>query len=159
MEEHREIRFKELKTKLIERGYRTKSIDESISKVKSLREDVLEKVERVHTQNKRVRAVFKFDQRLPDLSNILRTNWKTLVEDDNRLLEVFREPPMVCYKSGRNVRETSCQARLPPKRMRLAEDGFKRCMQPKCRLCPFTGLRNCKESPSQPLRGGGADKG
>ena len=74
MEEHREIRFKELKTKLIERGYRTKSIDESISKVKSLRrEDVLEKVERVHTQNKRVRAVFKFDQRLPDLSNTLRT--------------------------------------------------------------------------------------
>jgi hypothetical protein len=88
-----------------------------------------------------VRAVFKFDQRLPDLSNILRTNWKTMVEDDSRLLEVFTEPPMVCYKRGRNVRETLCQARLPPGRMRRAEEGFKRCMQPKCRLCPYTGLR------------------
>jgi hypothetical protein len=42
MEEHRKIRFKELTANLIERGYRTKSFDDSISKVKSLRrEDIL----------------------------------------------------------------------------------------------------------------------
>lgn len=143
MEEHREIRFQELKIKLLERGYRNKSIDETINKVRDLkREEVLEKVDRGEKQGQsnRVRAVFKFDQRLPNLSTIMRNTWKTMVGDDNRLLQVFPEPPMVCYRRGRNVRDILVQARLPPARIRRHEDGFKRCMLPSCRLCPYTGL-------------------
>ena len=72
----------------------------------------------------------------------MRTNWQTMVNDDNRLLTVYPEPPMVCYRRGRNIRETLCQATLPPGRMRRHADGFKRCMLPRCRLCPYTCLRH-----------------
>jgi hypothetical protein len=131
LEEQREIGFQELKIKLLERGYRSRSIEDSISKVKTLRRgDVLKRVERntEENQNQRLRAIFKFDQRLPNLSKIMHTNWQTLLSDDSRLLSVFPEPPMVCYKRGRNLREILCQARLPPGRLGRHEDGFKRCL-------------------------------
>ena len=143
-EEQREIRFKELKIKLLERGYRSRSIEDFISRVKNLRrEDVFQRVVRAseENQNRRVRAIFKFDQRVPNLSKIMHKNWQTMLSDDSRLKSVFPEPPMVCYKRGRNLREILCQARLPPGRLGRHEDGFRMCMQPNCRLCPYTGLR------------------
>ena len=39
------------------------------------------------------------------------------------------------------MRETLCQARLPPARLSRQEPGFQRCKRAKCRLCPFTNLR------------------
>ena len=89
----------------------------------------------------RVRAVFRYNRRLPDVSSILRKNWKTMVSDKIRLLKVFPEPPMVCFTRGKNLREEICQAKLPPIRLaRPVEDGFKRCGRSKCRLCPYTNL-------------------
>ena len=82
------------------------------------REDVLERVVKVETKSSRVRAVFKYDKRLPNLSAIFTRNWQTMTDDDQRLKEVFPEPPMVCFRRGKNVRETLCQAKLPPPRMR-----------------------------------------
>ena len=108
LEEQRKVRFHELKTRLMERGYRSRSIDESISKVRTLRsEDVLDRIRSEEPQSNAncVSAVFKYAKRLPSLSSIMRNNWQTMVEDDTRLLEVFPEPPMVCYRLGRNVRE------------------------------------------------------
>ena len=64
-----------------------------------------------------------------------------MLSDDSRLKSLFPKPPMVCYKRVRNLREILCQARLSPQRLRRHEDGFKRCMLPYCRLCPYTGLR------------------
>ena len=32
-----------------------------------------------------------------------------MVDDDQRLLEVFPDPPMVCFRRVRNVRETSAK--------------------------------------------------
>ena len=40
------------------------------------------------------------------------------------------------------MREEMCRATLPPVRMgRQEEDGFKRCGRGKCRLCPYTNIR------------------
>ena len=58
----------------------------------------------------------------------MRTNWQTMVNNDNRLLSVYPEPLFVRQDS-------------PPGRIRRHEDGFKRSMLPRCRLCPYTGLR------------------
>ena len=52
----------------------------------------------------RVRAVFKFDRRLPNLDSIFRTIWQIMVKDDQRLLGAFPEPPMICFRRGQNVR-------------------------------------------------------
>jgi hypothetical protein len=142
-EELCEQRFVELKERLLERGYRRKIIDNAFDKVKELRrEDILDKVVRENKNSSRVRAVFRYDRRLPDVSTILRRNWKTMVSDDIRLLKVFPEPPMVCFTRGKNLREEVCQAKLPPIRLaRPVEDGFKRCGRGSCRLCPYTNLR------------------
>ena len=141
-QQQQEVRFKELKERMLARGYRERIMDNAIEKVKLLkREDVLQRVDRVDKMVGRVRAVFKFDKRLPDLPAIFKRNWQTMIDDDQRLLAAFPEPPMICFKRGKNVRETLCQARLPPARMRRQEDGFRRCSKPQCRLCPFTNLR------------------
>ena len=141
--ERRDVRLEELKTKLIDRGYRGKVIDSAISRVKQLnRSDILEKVVRVDKSKDRVRAVFRFDMRLPNLSAIFRKNWQTMVSDDLRLQPVYPKPPMICYTRGKNQREELCRAKLPPARSvtgRGKEDGFRRCGRARCRLCPYTG--------------------
>ena len=138
-----ELRFRELKERLQERGYRRRPVEDAIQKVQGLaRDDMLYKVERADKNSNRVRAVFRYDRRLPNISAILIKNWKTMVEDDRRLKDVFPEPPMACFTRGKNIREEVCRAMLPPARMgRQLEDGFKRCGRASCRLCPFTNIR------------------
>ena len=133
----------ELKERLVERGYRSRAVEDSINKVRSVtREAILDKVERDSKNNNRVRAVFRYDRRLPNISAILLKNWKTMTEDDRRLKEVYPDPPMACFTRGKNVREELCRALLPPARMgRQLEDGFKRCGRASCRLCPYTNIR------------------
>ena len=104
-----------------------------------------ERVVREDSSKGRVRAVLKFDKRLPNVSGILGKNWKTMVEDDTRLLAAFPKPPMVCYSRDKNIREELCQAKLPPVRSNMATrqgdavEGFRRCGKSGCRLCPYTG--------------------
>ena len=67
------------------RGCREKMVDNSIDKVKDLRrEDILKKVVQTEKNKNLVRAVFRYDMRLPDVSSILRKNWKIMVSDDIR---------------------------------------------------------------------------
>ena len=134
----------ELKEKLVLRSYRPKMIDNAFEKIRSLdRTTALAKVVRVNENEGRVRAMFRFDMRLPNLSGIFRKNWQLMVAEDVRLKSVFPRPPMVCYTRGDNIRDSLCTAKLPlaRARMRETEEGFKRCGKPSCRLCPFTGLR------------------
>ena len=133
----------ELKDRLMERGYRGRSVEEAINKVRELnREDILQKVTREDKNKNRVRAVFLYDRRLPNISAIMIKNWKTMLTDDSRLKKVFQEPPMVCFRRGKNLREKIVQAKLPPDRFgRPTEQGFKRCGRPKCRLCPYTNIQ------------------
>ena len=66
----------------------------------------------------------------------------TMIDDDGRLLGAFPQSPMVCFQRGKNLRKEICKARLPAGRIRREEeDGFKRCMRPSCRLCPYNGLQ------------------
>ena len=137
-----EQRLEELKEKLLQRDYRQRIIDNAFEKIRVLdRDKTLEKVVRVSDNEKRVRALFQFDLRLPNLSAIFRKNWQLMVSEDIRLKSVFPQTTMVCYTRGKNVREGLCTAKLPPARARLreTEEGFRRCGKPSCRLCPFTG--------------------
>ena len=91
-----EQRLGELKEKILERGYRSKVIDNAIEKVKVLdRNEMLQKVVRNNDNEGRVRGVFKFDKRLPHLSSIFTKNWNIMCGDDIRLRSVFPKPPMI----------------------------------------------------------------
>ena len=59
-------RLQELKERLLERGYRSRVIDNTIEKVQVVdREQMLRKVVRDNKNEGRVRAAFKLDKRLP----------------------------------------------------------------------------------------------
>ena len=89
---------------MVQRGYSARVINKPIEKVKLLkREDVLKRVEKVDRVVGRPRAVFKFDRRLLNLDSIFRTNWQIMVEDEQRLLGAFPEPPIICFRRGKNV--------------------------------------------------------
>ena len=99
-------------------------------------------MERNQSSLDRVRAIFQYDRRLPNLSAIFTKHWRTMVAEDVRLKTAFPQAPMVCYTRGKNVREKLCTAKLPPPRVRLRgdTDGFRRCNKSGCRMCPLTGL-------------------
>ena len=104
-EENFNLRLEELKQLLLERGYRRRGIENSFDRVRQLeRVSVLEKVER-RQQVDRVEAVFRFDKRLPNISGIMKQNWKVMVESDRRLKKVFEHPPLVCFNRTRNNQE------------------------------------------------------
>ena len=129
---------------LIERGYRKNVINSALDRVRQLdRHVMLEKVERNDQREHRVRAVFEYDKRLPNLSGIMRKNWQTMVQEDKRLLKVFPQPPMICYTRPKNIKDRLIRAKLPPIRTRMVtreqEDGFKRCNKSGCKLCSFCG--------------------
>ena len=98
---------------MVKRGYRKKLFNNAIEKVKELeREQVLQKVQSADSQDShRVGAIFRYDKRLPNLSSIFEKDWQTMVDDDQRLLEVFPDPQMVALGG------------LPPARISRHEDG------------------------------------
>ena len=142
-------------------------IESALERVRTLeRSSMLEKVVRQNSEARdRVRAIFKFDRRLPNLSGIFKKTWQVMVNDDKRLLKVFPKPPMICYTRPKNVKDILCRAKLPPARInpRTLEDGFKKCGKG-CKLCPFTGegtnggglvksVRICNTGEDYPIRG------
>ena len=142
-EERFNIRLGELRNLLLERGYRRRVIEAAFEKVKQLeRATTLSRVVREKKED-RVKAIFKFDKRLPDISGIMKRNYEVMVGDDKRLKNVFGAPPMVCYSRGRNNRELLCRAKLPVSRGTMvtrqasSEDGFRRCGKG-CSMCPYT---------------------
>ena len=96
------IRMEELRVRLVARGYKPRCIDNAFKKVDALDQDqILEKVNAAEKNQKRVRAMFTFDKRLPELSVIFNTHWKMMTDEDIRIKFVFKEPSMVCYKRSK----------------------------------------------------------
>ena len=89
----------------------------------------------------------------PALGGILRENWERMVDRDKRLKSVFKKPPMVVNKRGKNLRNILTRAKMPKERggMRTRSDmengkGFKKCNKglgrAECRMCAFAVDRN-----------------
>ena len=73
-----------------------------------------------------------------------------MVHDDVRLLEVpeYKNPAMVVYTRPRNNAEYIIRAKLPQKSEGMVrrsaqarEEGFRRCQEPRCTMCPHTTTR------------------
>ena len=98
-------------------------MDNAFHKVFGLdRQQTLAKITRENEKEGTFRAIFRFHMRLPTGGQFcLRIlGWR------------------LCF-----IITALCTAKLPPARARLREggDGFKICIRPSCRICPFTGLR------------------
>ena len=136
----REKRFAELKQMLLDRDYKSKSIDAAIEKARSVnREDALKKVVTTKSDD-RVVFVTHFDPRLPSITNIVRKHYRSMVSQNMYLSQVFPSAPLIAFKRPKNLRETLIKARVPPTntRPRRVQNGYKKCIRPSCLTCPYS---------------------
>ena len=101
--------IKKFKTNLIERGYPEKLTLETLSEVKLKAE---KKPSHKNKENKRILPfVTQYHPSVPNLKQILIKNWH-FIEQQPRLNEIFREPPIVSYKRGRSLKDILVKAKL-----------------------------------------------
>ena len=63
-----------------------------------------------------------------------------MIELDGRLEKIFPDPPLLCNSRPKNLKDELIRARLPPKERRSKRrklDGFYKCREFGCRLCPY----------------------
>ena len=92
------MRFKELKSMLLEREYPPGIIDAAIAKARAVPRSVaLRRVPRQQT-NTRPAFVVCYDPRLPSIPKITKKHWRSMAAEDKYLESVFPEPPL--YHTG-----------------------------------------------------------
>ena len=92
--------FDDLKSLLISRAYKTKSVEAAIEKVRVIsREEAFQNVTKSKHSDRPV-FVVNFDPRLPSIIGIIRKRWRTMTSDP-RLAEIFPLPPLPSLESFR----------------------------------------------------------
>ena len=83
--------------------------------------------------------VTTYDPRLPDLPAILNKHYRSMVNMDNYLKEVFPYPPMLAYKRPNNIKSFLIKAKVFNNKNRTSQrvlNGMKKCTK-QCPLCPY----------------------
>ena len=93
--ETRDRRLDELKQLLLERNYKKNIINSAIDRAKQIpRKEALKRVNIDKNENRRPVFAVMYDPRLPALPSIVKKHWRTMVESDPHLKEVFPLPPL-----------------------------------------------------------------
>ena len=127
-----------LKSELVSRGYRPRSVQDAFDRVLSLnRDDTLQKVPR--PPNNRVVLSLPFDKRLPDVAGLIRHRHQCLLDSDADARHYMPLPPMTSFTRTKNLRDILIRAKLPPqarRQVRPKQVGFKKCnKRSNCSLC------------------------
>ena len=135
----RDLRLKELKEMLVSREYNPKMIDETIKKAKAIPRTKALRPKPSNKQSGRPIMVTPFDPRLPNIPRIQRKHWRSMVNQDRYLSEVFPDPPLVAFTKQKNIRDFTIKAKVPKithRSGRRSIKGMKKC-QKMCAACPF----------------------
>ena len=135
-----ETRLTELCIDLVSRGYR--SILDSFGRVRKV--SWAEAIMRVHRDREtyqKVRFIFKYDPRLPDIRSTILRSWKVITED-KEMKRVFPNPTMVCYQKVKSLGEMLVRAKLPTRgnsgRGRRGQgESFHPGRQSNCPMCDY----------------------
>ena len=127
-----------LKSELVSRGYRPRSIQDAFDRVLLLdRGETLQKVPR--PPNTRVVLSLPFDKRLPDIASLIHHRHQCLLDSDAEARHYMALPPMISFTRTKNLRDILIRAKLPPparRQMRPKQVGFKKCSKrSNCSLC------------------------
>ena len=135
----REKRFQELKSLLIDREYKEKTINFAIDKARNIpRIFALQKASKLKKTDRPVFAV-TFDPRLPAIPNLQAKHWRAMVAQDSYLAEAFPQPPLTAFKRQKNLRDFLVRAKVPksPKTHPQRQlKGMKKCGK-MCTACPY----------------------
>ena len=126
----REMRLRELKMLLLQRGYNEKCIERALEKAKKVpRKQALRKNKKKEQQKRPVFAV-QFDPRMPSITNLVSKHWRSMTSQNQYLAEVFKEPPLTAFKKQRNIKDHLIRAKVadPPKlRPQRKKNGIVKC--------------------------------
>ena len=89
----------------------------------------------------RINIPIPYNPRLPDYGYIIKQNWNYMVQKNPELKKVMPAPPRVCFRRPKNLRDMLVRAKLPPLAMVSnvkTKQGFRRCMNSRCQVCPYT---------------------
>ena len=128
----------ELKELLLERKYKKNIIQSAISRAKEIpRKKALKRVKIDKNEKRRPVFAVMYDPRLPALPTIVKKHWRTMVENDPHLKEVFPLPPLVAYRRPQNIRDKIVRSKIPSisTRNKRTVPGMRKCN--KCAICPF----------------------
>ena len=108
----RNIRLKELKECLLDRGYNEIMVDTACAKAKKVPgKAALRKVPEKRRKKRPVFAVM-FDPRLRSITNLQAKHWRTRVNRNQCLAEVFPCPPLTAYRRQPNLRSYLIRAKV-----------------------------------------------
>ena len=80
----------------------------------------------------------QYDPRLPSAVNIFGKHYRTMVNSDPRLKEVFPSPPLIAYRRPPNIRDKLIRSKMPTpgtRRPKRKLNGMKKCLN--CNNCPY----------------------
>ena len=94
---------KVLKEQLYKRGYKKSQVERQLKKVDSLeRDDLLNQIHVNEQRHDRLPLVLTYGGSLPNIQKILGMR-ENMLQNSERLRQVFRKPPMVAYRGGENL--------------------------------------------------------
>ena len=124
-------RSRELSQRLCRRGYNAKSVNESISAVRSVDRDMLLQYKPKNTSS-RIPLVTTFHPSLLGISAILKENLPTL-HQSKRMKKCIPSPPLVSYRKPRSIKDHLVRSRLDNP---MPVCSFSTCSNKRCKLCP-----------------------
>ena len=134
-ESERDLRLSELKEMLISRQYKRGLCDAAIEKALAVpRHEALKKVIR-KKDNDRVVLAIRYHPKLPSATEIVGKHYRTMINSDPYLKEVFKKPPMIAYRRPKNLRDYLVRSKVPPvrpNRPRRQLKGMHKCRKPRC---------------------------
>ena len=95
----------------------------------------------------RVIGVFDFNPLLPKISTVINKHFRSMINENPELSEVFPNPPMAALRQGPNLRKLLCRSKLfkitrnPTRATHRNSAGWKRCSASggrRCNQCPYT---------------------
>ena len=132
--EEEEIHLTNLKDHLIAREYAEDVIDKQINKAK--RQDKKSLLTyKPKKKNTRVPLVTTYNPAFNQIHNIVRKHMH-LINDDDKLSQVFPSPPIAAFRRPRNIRDLLVNARVKPS-PDDTQKGCTKCTSKKCAVCPF----------------------
>ena len=111
--EKRENRFSELKTLLLNRKYKDRTIAAAIDRARQIpRKVALKKVGKKQVSKRPVFAL-TYDPRLPSIPNLQAKHWRAMVAMDPYLATVFPQPPLTGFRRQKNLKDHLIRAQVP----------------------------------------------
>jgi len=110
------------------------------------RNDLLRKSRSKEQTQDRVPLVITYSSGLPNIHQILRTR-AHILQNSERLQEVFQRPPLVAYRRGENLMDILVHRKTSKMFNTSKKNGMRRCNRKRCAVCKFVKEMDTLKAP------------